>query len=163
MAKKDVSKLLWAPWILAIAFVGLLVLIALDVLLEDVTALDMLSTMLPAFLTLVMLILSRKKTALIGVFFLVFAAAFAAYLIGTSTESKDAFALVCGIPGVIGVLFILLSKKPVKAVSAAAAPAAVEAKVAAPAETPADAPAEEPATQAAVEEVAEETADESAE
>lgn len=156
MAKKDVSKLLWAPWILAIAFVGLLVLISLDVLLKDVAALDAIATLLPAFLTLVMLILSRKKTALLGVFFLVFSAAFAAYLIGTGTESKDAFALVCGIPGVIGVLFILFSKKPVKSAKA------VEAKAAAPAETPAEVPTGEPAAQA-VEEVAEETADESAE
>lgn len=144
MAKKDVSKLLWAPWILAIAFVGLLVLISLDVLLEDVTALDTLATLLPAFLTLVMLILSRKKTALTGVFFLVFAAAFAVYLISAGTSSKDAFALMCGIPGIIGVLFILLTKKtPVKTVPTAAAP--VQATVETPVEVPAEEPVVEPA------------------
>ena len=149
MAKNDVSKLLWAPWILAIAFVGLLVLIALDVLMSDVKALDIITTLLPAFLTLVMLILARKKPALLGVFFLVFAAAFAAYLIGTGTVSRDAFALICGIPGVIGVLFILLTKKPAKAVKTVAVTAAADA--------PDEAPADETAYEAA-EEAAEETA-----
>lgn len=147
MAKKDVSKLLWAPWILAIAFVGLLVLIALDVLLDDVDALDIIATLLPAFLTLVMLILSRKKPALLGVFFLVFAAAFAVYLIATGTSSKDAFALICGIPGVIGILFILLTKKtPAKAVPAAASvPLPVDESAEVPAQAPVEESAEEPA------------------
>jgi hypothetical protein len=159
MAKKDVSKLLWAPWILAIAFIVLLVVVALPDIKGSKDTLERLTAVFPAFITLVILILSRKKTALLGVFFLVFAAAFAAYLIGTGTGATDAFSIMCGIPGIIGVLFILLTKKPAKAVSAAAA---AEAKAAAQVEAPAEVPAEEPAVEAA-EEVAEEAAEETAE
>jgi hypothetical protein len=143
MAKKDYSKLLWAPRFLAVSFVVLLVVVYLANLKDGASTTDKVADLLPAILTFVVIAATWKRASITGIYFLLFAVLFAIYFIFSKLGEPDAYSLMCGLPAIIGILFLMFAKKaPTKAVPAAtAAPAQVEE----PAEAPAEVPAEEPA------------------
>lgn len=135
MAKKDFSKLLWIPQFLAAAYTVFLVYFWEKASLGTES---FVTELLPSFVILAIVAVTWKKPKFCGIFFLMFAAAFAVYAVFTDLSFDNAYllmAIMACMPAIIGILFFIFAKK-------APAKADPEVKAAQPAEKPAEEPAE---------------------
>ncbi|MEI6578573.1 MAG: hypothetical protein WCN92_03830 [Eubacteriales bacterium] len=125
MLENKYGKTIWFPRVLALAFA--LVLTAFYFFRFEGFAADFsgfLRGLLPAIVTLGIIAGTWKLPKYCGYYFIIFAAAFACYLLFTKSNDGLAYAMMAGVPVLIGGQFILLgTKRPGKAKDAAKAEA----------------------------------------
>jgi len=120
MSKKDFSKLVWIPQLLAAAYAVFLVYFWEK---ASVNTASFVTELLPSFIILAILALTWKKSKFGGIFFILFAVAFAAYFAFVKLSFDNAYLMIgimAGLPAIIGILFLIFSKKKVLAAQAAA-------------------------------------------
>ena len=137
MLENKYGKTIWVPRILAIAFA--LVLAAFYFLPFGGMTKDFngfLRGILPAIVTLGMVAGTWKIPKYCGYYFIIFAVAFTCYFVFTKFNDGLAYAMMVGVPVIIGGQFILLgTKRPGKAKAEAKPEVKPEATPAAPEET----------------------------
>ena len=115
MLENSYGKAIWFPRVLAIAFSIVLVIFYFAPF-ATITreTFSLLTGILPAFTTLAFVILTWRKPKYCGYYLIIFAVAFACYFLFTKFSDSLAFAMMVGVPLIVGVQFIILgTKKPV--------------------------------------------------
>ncbi len=115
MSKKDFSKLIWIPQILAAAYAVFLVYFWEK---ASLNTSSFVTELLPSLIILAILALTWKKSEICGIFFVTFALAFAVYFVFAKLTFDNVYivtALMAGFPAIIGILFLIFAKKKVPA------------------------------------------------
>jgi hypothetical protein len=121
MLETKYGKTIWFPRVLAIAFSLILAAFyfsPISSMTKDLSAI--ITGILPSVVSLAMIILTWRKPKYCGYYFIIFAVAFALYFAYKKYNDSFAYAVMAGVPVIIGGQFILLgTKRPTKKAKAA--------------------------------------------
>lgn len=115
MVRKDFSKLIWIPQLLAAAYAVFLVLFWEK---ASINTTSFVTELLPSFVILAVIAITWKKSKFCGFFFLLFAVAFAVYFVFATLSVDSAYllmAITSGFPAIVGILFLMFAEKKVSA------------------------------------------------